>query len=482
MIRLNNHLCGVAELLIALSATLVSCSIEEEKTQRREQPQVWHVSILAGKADDNLTRSLRKADEAGTALMAYWSGNETFEVYKGDVKLNGTLTAQASDDGSTVLTGTLSGATFSDEDELTIYSPSKDRDYSSQTGDESGISAKNYIKATVSIDAVDNSNGILQTSNADFSYRQSFTKFTFNQSVTSITISATGLTDSPITVTPTSATKTLYVAMENNSTTSPSYTFTTTIDGLSYTGTKSATISKGAFYTADVTLSGPTKAAVGDAYYSDGTWGSNYHALDAIKIGVVVYVGDDVDIKCGKSNGLVMALHDTDSREAWGAYGDETFLTNVTTAEMAKTYDKNGLLNTQRLNGAAGGCTHNHPAAIAARDYKYISTVASGTHPENSTEWFLPSGAQWIAAVQAWTGSSYVDPAWNSYNGISASFTNINDILDIHGGSHLDTYDYSVSSESTVDRIMEAAFSNSGFDIGNNPKNLAYCVRPFLAF
>lgn len=397
MIRLNNQLCK-GWLLLMATATLASCNTEEAQTQRKEQPQAWHVSIQAGKPNDNATRSLKKSDEVGTALTAYWSGSETFEVYKGDVKLEGTLTAQASEDGSTILTGTLSGADFSTSDELTIFSPSKDRDYSVQTGDEAGISAKNYIQATVSVNAVDNSNGILSTSQADFSYRQSFTKFTFDQNVTSVTISAAGLTNSPITVTPASATNTLYVAMENT-TGSKVYDITASVGGNPYIGAKSANITNGSYYTADISLT-PT-AQVGDYFYADGTWSTVYDNSHGAVIGLVFSTDvAEADKAAGFTHGYVVALNNVDN-VYWST---SNFLTGMDVISAdGKTDDEwlaaiiadlDGLSHCNFLKEHYPDTySSTFPALNAA--LTYTPTASKTTY--NNSGWFLPSTGQLYA-------------------------------------------------------------------------------------
>jgi len=54
------------------------------------------------------------------------------------------------------------------------------------------------------------------------------------------------------------------------------------------------------------------KPQIGDAYFSDGTWGKNPHADGAKPIGVVGYLGEDIKCKDGSMapHGLVVALRD----------------------------------------------------------------------------------------------------------------------------------------------------------------------------
>ena len=52
----------------------------------------------------------------------------------------------------------------------------------------------------------------------------------------------------------------------------------------------------------------------------------------------------------------------------------------------------NYLANTDAL---VSHISHNHAAAIAARNYKYADDVDEGAHPEVTSAWFLPSAGQW---------------------------------------------------------------------------------------
>lgn len=51
---------------------------------------------------------------------------------------------------------------------------------------------------------------------------------------------------------------------------------------------------------------------VGDAYFSDGTWGKNPHAYGATPIGIVAYIGDDIKKADGTMapHGLILSLQD----------------------------------------------------------------------------------------------------------------------------------------------------------------------------
>ena len=62
------------------------------------------------------------------------------------------------------------------------------------------------------------------------------------------------------------------------------------------------------------------------------------------------------------------------------------------TDATAATSDMDGMTNTATL---VGHTSHSHPAAKAARDFKYKDDVDAGAHPSGTSGWFLPSAGQW---------------------------------------------------------------------------------------
>lgn len=209
--------------------------------------------------------------------------------------------------------------------------------------------------------------------------------------------------------------------------------------------------------------------------------GNNPHAADATVVGIVAWLGDDNDLKCGKMHGLVMALNSTPTAVAWGPTStDESFLTNVSSISGCNTYDKNGLTNTNNLIADA----HTHNAATAARN-----TTPAAPSTAGNTNWFLPSAAQWIAVMGSsgigkYSGTFVLGSGWASSS--TSVLTNINSYLTANGvgGSALGQSDYWTSSENDDTHAVYVFFhKTSGFHFSiSETKKETNSVRAFLAF
>ena len=119
-------------LIIALAA-LTACSSDNEilndQPVNPTAPKTYTMIVQATKGDDAATRGLSLD---GKTLNVTWNEGEVVEVYQGAEK-KGTLTAAASKNGSTTLTGKVSGLT-EEEGNITFYLHSVNRDYRNQTG------------------------------------------------------------------------------------------------------------------------------------------------------------------------------------------------------------------------------------------------------------------------------------------------------------------------------------------------------------
>lgn len=252
--------CRLRGLLLPLlaAATLAGCTSEEAEPAGA---QTWQVSIPTG-GDGEMTRTQLSVN--GSNMSAAWQTTDNIQVYKGSTSV-GTL-KPATATASAMLTGTLTG-TFAKNNTLTLYWPNNSPDYTTQAGTLASISAKDYMQATVTVNSVDLSNGILGTTRASFSHRQSFTKFTFSTPVHQVVISASGM--STITVTAASGNQTdFYVALPLAG--SVSYTFAcTTSAGVEYRGTKTGNLTHGKYYTATVDI------APGVGVTNTSAWGYN---------------------------------------------------------------------------------------------------------------------------------------------------------------------------------------------------------------
>lgn len=246
--RTSNHIQNWLSLAL-MAASLAGCADDVAVEQQK-----WHVSIQANRPvyDENVTRSLYLS---GSVLKANWTGSEVVKVYNSSGAEVGTLTASTNlTGGSTTLTGDITTSVNVGE-KLYIWSPSKTPDYTTQDGTVEGISAKDYIKAEITVQAKDNANHVLKTDDAEFSHQQSFTKFTVTPAIHSLQISASGYPTITATKSGTTESNEFYVAMPNTGTSTPTFTFTGKTNGnVSYTATKSKLLANGNYYTASMDL------------------------------------------------------------------------------------------------------------------------------------------------------------------------------------------------------------------------------------
>ncbi len=260
-------------VLLLMAALFTGCAEDAVVEQQR-----WHVNIKADRqGDDALTRSLYL--DGSSALKARWTGSEVLKVYNSSNVEVGTLTASANlTGGSTTLTGDLT-ADVSIGDKLYIWSPSNTPDYATQDGTvdgANGISAKDYIKAEIEVEAKDDANHILKTSDASFEHQQSFTKFSVTPAVHSLKISATGMSDITATLDGTEEGNDFYVALPNTGGSAKTFTLTgTTYADVAFTASKSKQLEDGKYYVAAMDLKGEGAATLSSSSVSYGSTTGN---------------------------------------------------------------------------------------------------------------------------------------------------------------------------------------------------------------
>ena len=126
-------------------------------------------------------------------------------------------------------------------------------------------------------------------------------------------------------------------------------------------------------------------ATIGDVIKADGKF---YAAGTEGALAKITYVGSDAETSTTYNHGLALALSDVSS-------STYTWCSQTTATCLGHQYDTStkfndlaGIANTDALvNNAPAG--HTHAAASEARNYN------SGTHPTDTSEWFLPSAGQW---------------------------------------------------------------------------------------
>ena len=302
-----------------------------------------------------------------------------------------------------------------------------------------------------------------------------------------------------VTVTPTSSTTTVYVAMEPA--TAKYFKFSaTTADSKIISKSNTATIAAGNYY--QTTLAVP---ALGDLYYSDGTYSTTLQD-GKTPIGVIAYLGTDNftenDTNVGGSafvgHGLVLCLKNAASNVTWSTETSAVEFTGqeVTSVDALKRSDNvSGYTNTTTLVAKDDAAT-KYPAAYQARNYTGLSAPTTGT-----TGWFLPSAQQLLRIIQA-PGlggladgapnfpSSWFDNEHVGVNNIQAALANAGTI-DVDYDSMIPYLWYWSSSEySASDAVLlDVAATGTGSVYGFNwiyiRKDGSYDgtrVRPVLAF
>ena len=189
----------LAALLMA-GAAMTACSSDDNIVSDAQQPVNptghYTMTVNATKGDDGTTRALALD---GTALKVKWAGTDQVAVFPAasNSTLFGTLTAAASETGTTTLSGNLTGSVHVN-DNLNLLFPRGEWDYTGQKGillsDENSIEKKyDYAQASVTVAAIDNSK-ITTTANANFASQQAIVKFILKDKANGNTIDASKLT------------------------------------------------------------------------------------------------------------------------------------------------------------------------------------------------------------------------------------------------------------------------------------------------
>ena len=235
---------------VAIAACSSSDDIVKEEPQQPTGPKTYTMTVQASKGGEG-TRALTPD---GSTLNATWAAGEAVTVYnvtKG-ADLEGTLVAQSSG-VSTTLKGNLTG-TIEDGDKLQLKFCSPD--YENQNGTLEYIASHcDYAEANVTATVSGTS---VTTGNANFVNQQAIVKFTLKQKADGSNVNipaSTALTvndgTNDYTITPTSATNVLFVAIPPTGTVNLS----TTVGGISYSYNKTgANLVAGSYYDISVKM------------------------------------------------------------------------------------------------------------------------------------------------------------------------------------------------------------------------------------
>ena len=304
------------------------------------------------------------------------------------------------------------------------------------------------------------------------------------------------------TVTPGSATGTLYVALPVMA--AGTYWFNATIDSKPYINkaTTTAATTAGTYYQSTVKM-----ATLGDLMGADSKFYASSDAITAASttaIGVIAYLGTDNFTEEGTDvggspfvgHGLVLCLKNAASNVKWSTEFVSKFagqkVTNVD--GLKRTDNVSGYSNTAVLTVDAATAA-KYPAAAAAKGY------AGLTAPTGTTGWFLPSAQQLLRIIQTpglggladgapIFASSWFDNQHVGVNNIQAALAKAGTI-DVDYDSMIPYLWYWSSSECSsscaVRLDVDATSTGTGygfhwFDGNKDISTGNYRVRPVLAF
>ncbi len=192
----------LAALLMA-GAAMTACSSDDNIVSDAQQPVnptgKYTMTVNATMGDDGTKGSNRALALDGKTLKVKWAGTDQVAVFQEAWSRTplGTLTAAASETGTTTLSGDLTGS-VAVGDNLHLLFPRTEWEYTGQKGillsDENSIEKKyDYALADVEVAAIDDSH-ITTTANANFASQQAIVKFILKNNDGSAALAADKLT------------------------------------------------------------------------------------------------------------------------------------------------------------------------------------------------------------------------------------------------------------------------------------------------
>ena len=453
LIKTTGWLVMAAAIIFGTAACSSSDdSIAEQQPVNPTAPKTYTMTVQASKDGDATTRGLELSAD-GKTLHATWTDGEKVDVYEGITRL-GTLVVTNSNGATCTLSGTLDKAPSASGITLTLefngivqINQYGTLDYiathcdhaiattvvtvngATITGTDAifenqqaivkfkitdkGGNALNASNLVLDIDLNDAMKTELsshltetQLSGLQYTYQINPSNATYE------TNGGTGILFLAISYPPKDLTSiNNYLANHNISITIGPDDFklvlTVTVGDDTYTLTKSGfPFTNGKYYEIaakmsplyPIALSAATSIYTGSVVTSDGyVYATKDDATNAGKTAVakIAYVGaaGSADASSDTYKGLALALNNACSGgAAWcSQYVEACMTTQYANTNDAKG-DMAGIANTDAL---VAHLEHYHPAAVAAKGYKYAESADAGAHPEGTSGWFLPSVGQW---------------------------------------------------------------------------------------
>ena len=191
----------------------------------------------------------------------------------------------------------------------------------------------------------------------------------------------------------------------------------------------------------------------------------------------------------GNVHGLVMAVKNIATRQAWGLSGMDEGLTKCRT--KADNYnDISGYGNCEHIRANRGSFA-NYPAFKAADDYNTTCPV-----PSTTTGWYLPASGQWwdilqnlggcpaLADVTQQTSSDSGDFFWSGQGDVPAALNAWMGKIATASKDNFNSRDWFWSSSEYSDNGVRAwgVYSDGSVNCNWRNKGFSYGVRPVLAF
>ena len=164
-VTMGKHLSLIVLLVVA--ALLWGCTADDSTLS---SDRTWKASMMASKLDiqiENLedstenagegTRSLFVGGQSGKNFIKLWDNSDVVQVYKAGTYV-GTLIPDNKGNQYSTLSGTLTGS-FAEGDELTLYMPSGELDYTGQDGTVGTMSTYfDFMQTKTKVVSVDGGN------------------------------------------------------------------------------------------------------------------------------------------------------------------------------------------------------------------------------------------------------------------------------------------------------------------------------------
>lgn len=414
------------KILFVIVAALVSLSIfsscENKQNTTSDQSSELKTYTLTINAAKSLSTKQLVLDGSGNTLNAVWGAGEVVKVYKGSSEI-GTLSPLTTGSADAVLSGTVTVAGLAADDWIDLHFGG---DLSGQDGSLENI--HDWAKAWFQVDHIDGNAIVPKVSvgTADASGSVLFNNWTaivrFNVkkggvdlSVSNLTISAdkgypAGASGHKLTITPTTATNQIYVALSNydgDTAVPDNYEIlvTSSVDGNTYTCSASnKEFLRGKYYDITLNVTNPQYFVAGSSTTAFGTaWTPGIAANELVYDSVTGLYSKTFNVS-GETVEFKVVRNNSFSNESWPASnysfkfpsaGTLTVTFNPVTEEVnavgstTKTYTVAGAINGEGDGGKDDSVfgktwdpsvsSNNMTLKNDGSYYKVFTNVASGT-------------------------------------------------------------------------------------------------------